>query len=400
MSLDIDDIMDAPTTVSPSALSVIERESLDVQITTAKRYPRSVTKAKQRMVDMATLDEDTAKGCFYTLRRKGNDGATTLIEGPSARLAEIVTSCWGNIRAGSRTISEDEKFITSQGVCHDLETNVCVSIEVKRRITNRHGRKFSDDMIATTSNAGNSIAYRNAVFKVVPKAVWNAAYEKAKLAAIGDVKSIGQLRQNCVTAFGKMHVTLEQIISVLGKPEGQGIDDIGSDDLLKLQGLFNAIRDGEATVDDIFAKPETNGTAPGDGKSQTSKLAERFTQKPHPTDPGKKIDTTTSNLPATDVAEEIIKNAPRAPETQEVDTGGVEAESPIEVFESESAFVEAAQGLAAVMNVPPSLFESAISKLRLSGIGGGRRKDSELRGRIYQAMNKGKFNWEKAEIKV
>ena len=68
-------------------LSVLSRAEIDVQITTAKRYPRSVTAFRREAEEMATLDEETAGSMFYVLPRAGKN-----IEGPSVRLAEIVGS--------------------------------------------------------------------------------------------------------------------------------------------------------------------------------------------------------------------------------------------------------------------------------------------------------------------
>src|SRR6185436_14130544 len=80
--------------VTGSPLSVLEtqtRGEIDMQISTAKKWPRSIKKFKETAAEMATLDEDTAAACIYALPR---DGKT--IEGPSARLAEIILSAWGN----------------------------------------------------------------------------------------------------------------------------------------------------------------------------------------------------------------------------------------------------------------------------------------------------------------
>ena len=55
--------------IQPSALEAISRAEVDMQIATAKRYPRDVSKVKQGMLSIATVDEETAAACFYTLPR-------------------------------------------------------------------------------------------------------------------------------------------------------------------------------------------------------------------------------------------------------------------------------------------------------------------------------------------
>lgn len=238
--------------VDTSAIGQIERAQIDMQIATARRYPRSLSAVKSRMLSFATLDEETAAGCFYTLPgRKGGDGKP--LQGPSVRLAEIALSSYQHVRAGSRVIEDDGKFITAQGVVHDLENNVVVSIEVKRRVTNKDGKRYSDDMIATTGNAACSIALRNAAFRVIPLALVKPVYEAAKKLAIGDAKSLVQRRAASIDHFAKMGVPKEKVCAVL---EVKHVDDIQLEHLELLIGYANAIKDGDATVDEIFNKRE------------------------------------------------------------------------------------------------------------------------------------------------
>ena len=49
-----------PVEVQPQALELIQRAEIDMQIATAKKYPRDLAKVKRRMLDFATLDEETA----------------------------------------------------------------------------------------------------------------------------------------------------------------------------------------------------------------------------------------------------------------------------------------------------------------------------------------------------
>ena len=51
--------------IAPSALESIERANVDIQISTARKYPRKLGIVKQRMLNLATLDEETAASCFY-----------------------------------------------------------------------------------------------------------------------------------------------------------------------------------------------------------------------------------------------------------------------------------------------------------------------------------------------
>jgi hypothetical protein len=243
--------------VANDALASIERAQVDVQIATARKYPRTLSKVKERMLSFATLDEETASSCFFTLpaRRGGDDKP---IQGPSIRMAEIALASYQHIKAGSRIINDDGKFLTAQAVVHDLENNVAVSIEVRRRVTSKSGARYSDDMIAVTGNAACSIALRNAVFRVVPRALITPVYEAAKRVAVGDVKSLTSKRAQIIARLKQMGAKEAAILAAVG---AEKIEDIDLAKLEVLIGLGTAIKDGEITLETAFpgAAPATDG---------------------------------------------------------------------------------------------------------------------------------------------
>lgn len=234
--------------VQTSAISEISRAEIDMQIATAKKYPRSIQKFRQDALSMATSDIETASSCFYKLKRSGKMG-TSIIEGPSVRLAEICASAWGNVRYGARIVEDNGKEVIAQGVCHDLEKNVSTTIEVSRRITNKDGKRYSDDMVQVTKNAACSIALRNAIYKTIPFTYAKQIYEQAKLAAIGDVKTIGERRQSMVKAFSQISVSVEQLLDLVEK---KSLEDVGIAEIETLIGVFNAIKEGDSTIDEQF----------------------------------------------------------------------------------------------------------------------------------------------------
>lgn len=250
-------------TLNGELVSYTEQQTkgeVDTQIVTAKRYPRSIKQFKERALSLATLDEDTASGCFYTLpARKG--GNNKPIEGPSARLAEIVAGSWGNIRAQATIVNDDGEFLTAKGCCWDLENNVAISVDVRRRITDRNNNRFSADMINTTANAACSIALRNSVFKIVPMALVKPIYEAARLVAVGDTSTLVKRRADAIAHFQKMGVKPEQVLRTLEKAS---IEDITVDDIALLKGLSTAIKDGDTTIDEAFPieKPATKDQEP------------------------------------------------------------------------------------------------------------------------------------------
>lgn len=225
-------------------LQAINRSEVDMQISTAKQYPRDMFRSLERIKDIATLDQDTAADCFYALSRQGQR-----IEGVSVRLAEIIAGAWGNLRVQTRIVGNDGKTVTAQGVCHDLETNVAVCVEVKRRITDKNGRTYSEDMQVTTGNAASAIAFRNAVLKVVPKAVTNRVIRDIREVAIGRSVDLETRRKSMIDWFAKIGVSLQDLLTYCNVKRAEEIDNAM---VFELRGLANAIKEGTTTVQDTF----------------------------------------------------------------------------------------------------------------------------------------------------
>ena len=231
-------------------LQAINKSEIDIQVSTAKQYPRSIPDVLNKISTYATMDVETAADCFYVLRRNGSNGSNT-VEGLSVRMAEIIAGAWGNLRVQTRIIGNDGKTITAQGICHDLETNVAVSVEVKRRITDKYGKTYSEDMQVVTGNAASAIAFRNAVLKVVPKAVTKRVIEGVKQVALGQSLDLETSRQRMIEYFSKLGVTKDMILDYLNLKK---VEEIDKEAVFELRATANAIKEGTTTVQETFVK--------------------------------------------------------------------------------------------------------------------------------------------------
>lgn len=260
---------DVSSTVDASTIIAISKAEIDQQISTAKQYPRSVAEFIREATELVCLDEEIATACIYSLPRgKNDDGTKKFITGPSARFAELVAHCFGNNVAGGRVINESDKFVTAQGAFHDLQKNAKVVVEVQRRITDKYGKRFNEDMIGVTSNAAISIAIRNASLKGVPKPLWSKIYERARAVSIGDVTTVAARRMQAIEWFQKVGVDVAQILTALGV---KGVEDIGLAQMETLAGLRSAIKDGTLSPEAAFA-PEVDTST---GAVATADLGER-----------------------------------------------------------------------------------------------------------------------------
>ena len=233
-------------------LQAINRAEVDIQIATAKQYPRDVNTVLNKIATYATMDRETAEDCFYVLRRKDANGQDAVIEGLSVRMAEIIAGAWGNLRVQTRIVGNDGRMITAQAVCHDLETNFAVSKEVKRSIVTKKGYTYSQDMQVVTGNAAASIAFRNAVLTVIPKAVTKRIINEVKQVALGQSIDLETSRQNIIGYFGKLGVSQQQLFDYLGISK---VEEIDKQRVFELRATANAIKEGTTTVQEAFVHP-------------------------------------------------------------------------------------------------------------------------------------------------
>lgn len=234
-------------TVSPEIVYQQDKAQIDVQISTAKAYPRNITRSVENAIAIVSMDKETASTCNYSLPRGGKS-----ISGPSVHLAKILAQVWGNLRVEAKVVNIDKTQITSQAVAFDLENNLAIKVEVKRSIVSKNGR-FNDDMITVTGNAANAIALRNSVLSVIPRSVVDKVYNAAKQTITGDLSDKTKFLKKRKQVFDGLkdsyNVTEKEALDAIGK---QSINNITTDDLITLIGMVQAIKDGDTTVFEAF----------------------------------------------------------------------------------------------------------------------------------------------------
>lgn len=254
-------------TIDLSVVEAQDRALIDKQISTAKAYPRNVHRVRDNIVAIAAMDEDTARSCGYALPRGGKT-----INGPSVHLARIVAQQYGNIRIDAKIADIDKTHVTGQATCIDLENNVGIRVEVKRKITDSKGFRYNEDMITMTGNAASAIALRNAVFNVVPKPLVDAGYRASQQRLIGDVSTEAALlikRKEWLDHFMKAYgVDEKAILKALGLRE---VTQIKADELRNLIGINQAIKDGDTTVNEAFFPDKGKEHAATDKKEDLRK---------------------------------------------------------------------------------------------------------------------------------
>lgn len=252
-------------------VDVIEKANVDIQVATAKAYPRNLRMCIDNSIIVATMDMETAQSCGYALPRGGKP-----ITGPSVHLAKIIVSNYGNMRTESKVVQITDKQVISRGTAWDLQNNVASAFEVRRNIVDKNGKRFNDDMITVTGNAANAIAYRNAVFSVIPKAITDRVYKAAQQYITGDLSSEDKLlqrRDKAIKYFlDEYGIKEDEVIKLCGK---QTVKQIREEEIALLIGIQQSLKDGDTTVELLMKDIRKEET----GEEKKAKLREQREKK-------------------------------------------------------------------------------------------------------------------------
>ena len=224
-----------------------ERANIDIQVSTAHAYPRNIQRCINNSKAIACLSVESAQSCRYALPRGGKP-----ITGPSVHLAKLLAQNYGNLRAEAKVVQITDTQVISRGTAWDLENNYAVAFEVRRSIIGKNGR-YSEDMITVTGNASNSIAYRNAVFAIIPKGITDEVYKAVNRKITGDLSDEDKLNSRRTAAIkffnDEYNISEEEVIKLCGK---QTVNQIRAEEIALLLGIQQSLKDGDTTVDDLM----------------------------------------------------------------------------------------------------------------------------------------------------
>lgn len=232
-----------PQEAQVDILSTCSKDEISTLIANAKQHPRDIKNVLANIRKLATIDEDTADGCFYAVMKDGK-----IIEGVSVRLVEIMALCWGNLRISTRIKANDGRMITAQSTCHDLENNYSVSVESQRSILAPNGSSESGNMQVLSGSAASSVAFRNAVLKVIPKTITQKVIAEIREFVLSGTDIEDKLNTT-LNWFQQKGVSKEKILAYLNIGT---ISEINKEKLLTLRATMNAINESSATVNELF----------------------------------------------------------------------------------------------------------------------------------------------------
>ena len=116
-------------------------------------------------------------------------------------------------------------------------------------------------MSSRTGNAAVSIAFRNSVFRVVPRAYVDEIYAAARKVAAGSAETLRGRRAEMLKFFAGFGVVERQLLDLLSVTT---CDDISLDHLAVLRALATSLNEGRS-VEEVFGRvDEPPGPRAGD----------------------------------------------------------------------------------------------------------------------------------------
>ena len=236
-----------------------------------EREESKVLEGALQELDMAP---DYASTAYYVIPfRNYETGRTTNVEGPSSKAAMCLARRWGNCWNGARVAEQQEDRVVVQGIFHDAETNLTTmrSVSVSKFYLPK-GTKVKtplrEDRLNIAIQAGMSKAVRNAILASLPTWLVDQYVKKAKGIAVTLLttgkdkpteKDLKARLEAMAKAFASQGVTAENL-----KVYMDNLGEVSGNELLEhMIGVFNALKDGQTSVDEVFAeKPKEKEPQP------------------------------------------------------------------------------------------------------------------------------------------
>lgn len=244
-----------PVHVSGSAGTDIEvaraAREVETAMVVARRFPRDVLQARARIL-AACSRPALADGATYAYKR-----GSTLVEGPSIRMAEALAQAWGNMEFGVRELSQEDGKSSVQAYAYDLETN---TKQVKNFVV-PHVRYSREDGLTRLTDprdiyeaVANQAArrLRSCILGVIPGDVVDEAVAQCKTTLANSGGAPEEQLKKLVASFAEIGVTADMIAHKLG----HSLTKIVMAEVIRLRQTYAAIRDGMTTVSAEFRSSE------------------------------------------------------------------------------------------------------------------------------------------------
>lgn len=279
------------------ALAEQAKASVQARHVMALQRPRDLMRARQALLADCKRPRFAETAIYNKPIGQG-------VKGPSIRMAEAAARAMGNVLADVAVIYDDTEKRIVRVTTTDLESNATYSLDVTlaKTIERNHpvgGRKIhsvrknskgydvyvieaTDDEILDRERALVSKAMRTCLLRIVPGDILEEALEQCEATRRGEVKADPKAALRKMTdAFQTIGFSAQHLADYLG----HAVDTATVEEIDALRGLFNALRDKEATWAEVMearkAERATVAEVVDDGatKPQAAALGERLVKK-------------------------------------------------------------------------------------------------------------------------
>jgi len=212
----------------------------------AKKFPRNMHESYMAIIESCKRPF-LAEHAMYAYPR-----GSQLVTGPSIRLAEVMAQCWGNVDCGVREISQSNGVSVAEAYAIDLQTNTRVTkiFHVPHvRDTKKGRQKLTDvrDVYELVANQG-SRRLRACILGIMPGDVIEAAVSQVKKTLESGELPLSDRVRMMIAKFDELGVKVEH----LEKRLGHKLDATIPQEVVTLQGVYKAIKDGFSSREDFF----------------------------------------------------------------------------------------------------------------------------------------------------
>lgn len=263
-----------------SAVAAQARAMVESRYIMAMRNPRNWDQVRQDLVRECRRPSFADNKSAYYVKPIG-DG----VEGLGIRFVEVALRCMKNVLIETSMIFEDDLKEVHRVSVTDLESNITYPLDVRVAKTVERSRPEADgsflsvrknskgkdvftvrgteDDILNKRGAQISKAIRTLGLRVIPGDLQDEAEQIIKQVRLDRAaQDPDASRKQIVDAFAELGVQALDLTNYLGHPIGQS----SPAEIVKLRGLYGAIKDGEATWATVMAnKAEQDGKKPDGG---------------------------------------------------------------------------------------------------------------------------------------
>lgn len=234
---------------------MVSRQAQEVQaaMVVAKRFPRDETASWARIMQSCKR-KSLAEQAMYEYPRGGEN-----VTGPSIRLAETLAQNWGNLDFGITELEQKPGESTVMSYCWDLETNTRqtkIFTVPHIRQTKKGAKTLTDprDIYELVANQG-ARRLRACILGIIPGDVVDAALAQCIETLRGGKEPLVDRVRKMVSAFqegfGVPKECLEQYI-------GCKADAFTEQSVVRLRGVYTALKEGRASREDYFTLPSAD----------------------------------------------------------------------------------------------------------------------------------------------